>query len=103
MGLSALSPRPGDGAAQEFQERTALRGELLAFVNQKGMVWFLTTPVSGICSGFGGASGPPSGFSAAVGPASCGTPAPSGSLGVNITFNLDGNEVTLSAWSGAEA
>jgi hypothetical protein len=103
MGLSALSPGPGDGAAQQFQARTALRGELLTFVDQKGMVWFLTTPVAGICSGFGGASGTVSEFTAAVGPASCGPPAPTGSLGVNITFNLDGNEVTLAAWSSAEA
>jgi hypothetical protein len=97
-GLSVWSPAQGDRASASFQERSTLRDGIVAFVEIRGMPWLASAPWSKICAAIGEASNSTLVLSAEMGSSSCGTVPSPGSDFVSITFQLDGDQVAITAW-----
>ena len=102
-GLSLWSPAAGDAASSRYQSTIGLRDWMVAFVNERGVPWFYANPEVTVCSAIAGATNATVALYAEVGTARCGTPPPRGAVTAQLSFRLGSRQVTLEAWSGAEA
>ncbi|MDG6963725.1 MAG: hypothetical protein JRN16_08420 [Nitrososphaerota archaeon] len=101
-GILLLNPAAGDATALRLRVKTALRDKLVSFVESEGVEWFLETPPATICSRLASASNATYTLSATMGSFSCGGPPP-GTTSVSLDLDLIPLDVTLLAWSGAQA
>ena len=100
-GLSVWSPVRGDVAADRFRTQLAVRDEVLAFADSKGVTWLSSAPMPEVCSAVGAASNLTFGISVRIGGSACGSPPPAGATTAALSFVLGSRWVTLAGWSSA--
>jgi hypothetical protein len=100
-GIAAWGPGPGDALSAHYRAESAVRAQLLRFVDGKGVAWFAYAPAADICAAVLGGSNSTFGLDADVGSAGCGAPPPPGSATARLSFSVGGKEVNLSGWTVA--
>lgn len=99
--LVAWGPGAPDSSARQAAVRSALRDDLLEFVQTRGMVWLMGAAPAQVCAALARASAPNATLTGTVGGHSCGDP-PAGSVAVALSFALGGRGTVLEAWSYGE-
>ena len=107
VGVSAITgvllwtPRGGDTQASALAAETELRDRVAGLIEAKGMVWFIGTPPSSVCSYIAGLSNSTIHLLATVGGATCGSRPAEGAVRASLSFRLVHLQVTVEAWSNA--
>lgn len=96
--IASFTPRPGDLTSHYALEQIRARDALLAYLNQRGVAWFLESSTSEICADIASMSNGSVDFSATLGSVSCGGPHSNTRLIAALSLNLTRYEVTLEAW-----
>ena len=96
-GIIALTPRASDSASRLQASESALRDELLSYIQERGAAWLLSVPPQEICSDMASISNSTASFNAVVGGQPC-PRTPVGAPAVDLSLNLTLRQLVLEGW-----
>ena len=101
-GIFAWNPRAWDSTSSSLELQTHLRDGLLGILQNRGIVWLMSSPPVDVCAALQSVSNSSVTYSAVLGDYSC-RPFPTPSLpDANLTLNLIPFKVVLESWSSIE-
>ena len=96
--LVASSPAGFWASASGSDARVALRSELVAMVQERGLAWFGRAPAAAVCAAVEGYSNSTAAFSAVVSGVACRLSPPGGQAVVTLALPFPSRSVVLEAW-----